>query len=410
VLSPSTVSDLDEDWAYPTDGYLDRSRPVVAGSVGTNGYLYVGQQSGTGKLIALDAKTGSHVWSSSTSHSWANVAVSQSKVFALDTQTSQLVVFPTSCGTSTCSPIGNSAATAFGLSGSPVVSGNTVFVGDVTSAIAAYPTSCGVNCTPLWTGDGTSYYGRQPAVAGSGRVFVAGVVQEAGTGTFVLGLTAYDASGCGASTCAPRWWASLSDPNSGELTETVAVSNGLVYLPSPSGLYAFRVGGCAASPCHPVWTFTGGTGGFGANAVAISHGVVYIVGSSGAPATSGLFALDAKTGTVMWKAQLPAVNEESNPVVANGVVYVNSNDDSTSSELWAFPTTCADPCSALWHSVVSSTGFSSPPTVVNGMVYDGSGDGRLYAYDLNPPATPTLRRPDPQRLTPDRTLKARHSA
>jgi outer membrane protein assembly factor BamB len=64
----------------------------------------------------------------------------------------------------------------------------------------------------------------------------------------------------------------------------------------------------------------------------------------------------------------------SSPALANGVVYIGSEDDSvyalnaaTGAKLWSYKT--------------GNQVFSSP-TVVNGVVYVGSGDGNMYAFGL----------------------------
>jgi outer membrane protein assembly factor BamB len=91
----------------------------------------------------------------------------------------------------------------------------------------------------------------------------------------------------------------------------------------------------------------------------------------------------------------------SSPAVANGVVYVGSDDGN----LYAFPASCgtggAD-CSPLWTGTAGNN-ISSSPAVANGVVYVGSYDGSLYAYDLA--AGPTApARPDPATLRPNRGL------
>jgi outer membrane protein assembly factor BamB len=69
----------------------------------------------------------------------------------------------------------------------------------------------------------------------------------------------------------------------------------------------------------------------------------------------------------------------SSPAVANGVVYVGSDDG----RLYAFGAGgCgAATCAPLW-SYATGSAVRSSPAVANGMVYVGSDDGRLYAFGL----------------------------
>ncbi len=66
----------------------------------------------------------------------------------------------------------------------------------------------------------------------------------------------------------------------------------------------------------------------------------------------------------------------SSPAVANGMVYVASNDE----KLYVFDANCRSNCQPLW-SFPTGKLINSSPLVVNGMVYIGSDDGNLYAFD-----------------------------
>jgi outer membrane protein assembly factor BamB len=72
----------------------------------------------------------------------------------------------------------------------------------------------------------------------------------------------------------------------------------------------------------------------------------------------------------------------SSPAVANGIVYVGSDDHN----LYAFDATGNTNCSGtpktftpLWTGGTGGNIFSSP-AVSNGMVYVGSTDGKLHAF------------------------------
>jgi outer membrane protein assembly factor BamB len=64
----------------------------------------------------------------------------------------------------------------------------------------------------------------------------------------------------------------------------------------------------------------------------------------------------------------------SSPTVANGVVYIGSQDD----KLYAFD---AETGTLLW-SYMTGRPIDSSPVVTNGMLYVGSWDGNVYAFGL----------------------------
>jgi len=169
-----------------------------------------------------------------------------------------------------------------------------------------------------------------------------------------------------------------------------AVANGVVYLGSADGkLYAFDAGGatgCSATPktCSPLWSATTG-GAIYSSSPAVANGVVY-VGSD----DRKLYAFDAagvtncsgtpKTCTPLWTA-ITGGEVRTSPAVANGVVYVGDG----SYALYAFDaagiTGCSGTpktCTPLWTAITG--GYGESPAVANGVVYVG-GYNILYAFD-----------------------------
>src|SRR6266571_551392 len=164
----------------------------------------------------------------------------------------------------------------------------------------------------------------------------------------------------------------------GYINSSPAVAKGLVYIGSADHkLYAFNakgyaqsLSGCGISACPPIWSAS--TGGSIFSSPVVANGVIY-VGSE----DHKLYAFNAATGKVLWMASTGDVIHSS-PAVDNNVVYVGSEDR----KLYAFNAKgCQHPqCSPLW---TASTGdaIDSSPTVANRVVYVGSADGKLYAFN-----------------------------
>jgi outer membrane protein assembly factor BamB len=108
-----------------------------------------------------------------------------------------------------------------------------------------------------------------------------------------------------------------------------------------------------------LWSYATGV----QSSLAVANGVIYA-----GTGTGTVYALNASTGALLWS--YPTGYLTSSPAVANGVVYVVSNNvyalnASTGALLWSYP-----------------VGGSSSPVVVNGVVYVGSGDDNVYAFGL----------------------------
>ena len=102
---------------------------------------------------------------------------------------------------------------------------------------------------------------------------------------------------------------------------------------------------------------------------AVANGVVFVGSDDG-----NLYALNASTGAKLWSFATGS-SVYSSPAIADGVVYVGSDDfnvyalnASTGAKLWSF-----------------ATGFyvDSSPAVANGVVYVGSWDSNVYALNAS---------------------------
>ncbi|HEX8814746.1 MAG TPA: PQQ-binding-like beta-propeller repeat protein [Terriglobales bacterium] len=109
---------------------------------------------------------------------------------------------------------------------------------------------------------------------------------------------------------------------------------------------------------------------------AVVNGVVYTAGSDG-PNSNVLFALNASTGALLWRALLSGeAPVQSSPAVADGAVYVGGTDR----EFYAVN---AGAGSLLWKYTGDSTFIYSYPAVANGAVYVESYYGTLYALNAS---------------------------
>jgi outer membrane protein assembly factor BamB len=123
-----------------------------------------------------------------------------------------------------------------------------------------------------------------------------------------------------------------------------------------------------------LWEFP--TGGPVRSSPALANGVVY-VGSD----DHNLYALSAATGHELWHAT--SVGPVASPNVVNGVVYVGfGNLARTPGGLEALNAGTGIP---IW--TVSSGGVGAPisssPAIANGLVYVYSGSGYFYAFDAS---------------------------
>jgi outer membrane protein assembly factor BamB len=284
VLSPSSVSGLDNDWSYATGGQVNSS-PVVA-----SGAVYVGSVDGS--LYALNASSGALLWSFA-----AGASIEQSPAVANG------VVYVGSNGDNVYALNASSGAllwsydTGGQVNSSPAVADGVVYVGSNDSLFAL----SAVTGSLLWSFATGAPINSSPAVA-NGVVYV---------GSFDDNLYALNAA-----TGTLVW----SAPTLSAVASSPAVANGRVYVGANDGiLRAFN-----AATGTFLWFFEANSPIESSPAVA--NGVVY-VGSG----DDNLYALNAATGTPLWSYTTGGA-VGSSPAVANGVVYVGSGDDS----LYAF--------------------------------------------------------------------------
>src|ERR687898_349584 len=174
-----------------------------------------------------------------------------------------------------------------------------------------------------------------------------------------------------------------------------AVAQGLVYVGTRSNLVARDAGTGSLQ-------WSGHTGATISSSPAVVDGVVYVglgdykvyaFDAAGTTSCSG----SPKVCTPLWTGTPGTGGVQSSPAVANGVVYVGSQDFVSPSvnKLAAFSaagtTNCSGSpkvCTPLWTATVSNDAETAP-AIANGVVYLSVGpqdiafgqEGRLYAFD-----------------------------
>ena len=331
VLGSLNVSGLVQDWSASLDTAAWGSPSVAGGSVFVGDY--------DGNLNAFQASTGAQLWERS---------------------------------------LGNQAVTA------PAVSGGVVYVGVTLNAkVAAVDADTGA---VLWSRIMPRSVFSSPAVVG-GRVYVG-----TGAGLYALdantGSTIWSASKLGIANTPPtvagrtvyivvddplaklvaldaRSGAKLWSTDLIALTSNAAAyADGVLYVGTNNGLDYGDLFAVDAASHRILWTFPGS---FLAVPV-IRGGRIYV------PAWNGpLYALDAKTGQVIWSAS------DLDPIYrslawANGVLYAGSCN----------AVSALDPQSGtiLWQQ--QTTGCVESPAVSDGVLYAASfsPDDSVYAFHL----------------------------
>jgi outer membrane protein assembly factor BamB len=123
---------------------------------------------------------------------------------------------------------------------------------------------------------------------------------------------------------------------------------------------------------------------------AVANGTVYVSTKNDSDSTGGwLYALDVATGTIEWRAEYPDWGQ-SPPVVADGVVYVASDDCERScaefeytypeGHVWAFD---AETGRMLWDRTTDDS-IRTAPAAWNGRLYVGAGENLVaFTDDVN---------------------------
>lgn len=190
-------------------------------------------------------------------------------------------------------------------------------------------------------------------------LYVLGAWPEFGHDSAHVGLQTWETALT--TTTVPKLAFKWNFPTGGPVTGGPAVARGALYVGSQDGsLYARN-----AATGKALWSYP--TGGAIMSTPAVDDNSAFVYSTGGV-----FYALNATTGALLWKRSIGA-DSDSSPVTSNGVVYVGTHYDgnlyafneATGAMLWNFPT----------------SGALDSPAVANGIVYVGSQDGHMYAVN-----------------------------
>jgi outer membrane protein assembly factor BamB len=287
---------------------------------------------------ALDATTGSVIWSRKIPHSDGTLAGVSYKAGALYVGTSDYVLHSLDAST-------GAERWQFLVGGIPtdaVVWGGLVFVGKNSGSLYALDAATGAE---VWASDLFGGVGVEAPALANGTLYLGGYDDK---------VHALDAS-----TGSTIWTFRTGGRT---VYASPAVYGDLVYAPSDDGyLYALD-----ATTGVLVWKRSLGQQLSNSTSPAVADGVVY------ASWAGVVQALDATDGTPLWSAPIAQIT--GSPVVANGVLYVTGNIDATFNAL--------DAATGVLLWTVKGTKDFADPIIANGMVYVGSIDRNLYAFKL----------------------------
>jgi hypothetical protein len=215
-------------------------------------------------------------------------------------------------------------ATSSPITTAPAVADGVVYLGDPNGDLDAYDAAGVQNCTqpqpgsyPTWW-ECTPLWSATIGLVADTPVVADGVVYAVtGTGLHAL---ATGVSGAGQT---PLWQAPVAGGTA------PAVDGDQLFVGSTGGVAAFAAGGCGAPSCTSVWT--GVTGGAVSSPPSVANGVVYVTSDDGQVHAFAAAGCGAATCDPLWSAALPAA-PSSSVTVANGRLFVGT----TTGDLVAF--------------------------------------------------------------------------
>ena len=307
-------------------GVMDSQFATLSSPAVVNGVVYIGSEDH--KLYAFAAggcgqNTCSPLWTATMGGAIDSAPLVANGIVYVGSEDHRFYAFPAGgCGRSSCAPLWI-VNTGGGINSSPAIGNSVVYFGSQDGRLYAVSANgcASLFCRPIWTAQvGTTIFASSPAVA-NGVVYIASFNEP---NTFNSNLYAFAAS-CGSPVCRPLWTA----PAGQFVASSPAVANGMVYIGSGDDLlYAFNANGCGQSTCSALWRGEGvGEQAALTSTPAVANGVVYVGENNG---NVEVFDANGCNNSICLPlTQLMTHNEQivsSSPAVVNGTVYFGSAD------------------------------------------------------------------------------------
>lgn len=339
ILSSSTVAGLQVKWKF--NNGETAALPILWNNVL---YLYTRGDLG-GYLNAVDANSGSIIWSQENGYDLVTPAIANGMLYA--PYNGGMLALDAATGTTIWY--------YYGVYGnSPAVSDGLVYAAGYDSThlqVVALNASTG---TPLWTTPVVPINGSLSATTVvNGVVYVSATKYGDQQDNVSLALNAHTGSVIWVTPVGPAGYAAP------------AVVNGVVYFGSDDN----KFWALNASTGAVLWTFT--TQGAVRSTPAVANGVVYVTCKD-----KHVYALDASTGKRLWSSAFSG-GISAPPVLANGVLYFGAED----LNIYALDAATG---ATLWtYFAGGDSGISASPVVANGVLYGpAGGDAGLFAFHL----------------------------
>ena len=270
-----------------------------------------------------------------------------------------------------------------GFTSPPVVNGRVVYVPSEEGGLYAFPSSCAAICSPAWIGNtGPIAVGSQslnwnpnkPTVAG-GSIYVRSKAPHPKVYAFPTSCTESGA------TCDSTWTAPTATPSDATRDDfylSPVIAGDTVYIGTfGRGLIALSTS-CVGT-CDPKWSSS--INGLWPPVIQ-GHTVFQ-------QTQDRLYALDVRTGDVIWQSARAPKGFLSEPTLARGMVFITLRSNRGSAPaLYAFPQRCPGLCHPLWTASVPDL-YVDGAVVHGDRVYfgtetaTGTGVGHVYGFPLH---------------------------
>ncbi len=257
------------------------------------------------------------------------------------------------------------------IAGSAAISGPTVMVATTDGTIEAFALSgCGnATCNPIWTARAGAAVSDSPTLAHD----------DAGTGADLLlvgtaagKIEAFNAAGCGSSTCPTVWSTTLLggirvSPVAGT---DPASTTALVFVVTSVNVTAVDLHAGKVKWKKPVLVDPGARPAYAPNVLS-GMGLLFVV-------TGGrLQALKGQNGAPKWTSS----DNAGDPLISSPTVSISRVYVASATRIYTYDAgarRCSS-CRSIWRG--AAAGATTDPSVADGVVYEGRQNGTVVGYN-----------------------------